>query len=337
VLLRSTYFWDSLFGKSKTLLTIHNVGYQGHYPADLVGHLGLSAWAHLFDQDDLAAGRVNILRTGLWHADMLSTVSPTHAREIQTPEFGMGLDDLLRARSDRLAGILNGVDYEEWDPQKDRFIHQPYGSDNLEGKAKNKLHLLQQMRLDPDTGPPLVGIVSRLVHQKGFDLCFDVLPRELARTDLRLAVLGSGEGRYEEWFERLQRRFPKRVSFYRGYSHELAHLIEAGADMLLMPSRYEPCGLNQMFSLRYGTLPVVRKTGGLADSVVPYDGANGGTGFVFEHFTPEGLAWALGVAMTTYRNRKRWRGLMKRAMAQDFSWETQAQRYAELYARMAAS
>ena len=175
-------------------------------------------------------------------------------------------------------------------------------------------------------------MISRFVGQKGFELAFPVLPDLLAATDLRMAVLGSGETKYEEFFNWLQQRFPRQVVFYRGYNNELAHLIEAGADMFLMPSRYEPCGLNQMFSLRYGTIPIVRHTGGLADSVLPYDPQNDeGTGFVFEHFTPEGLHWALSQALTTYRDKDRWSQLMDRAMAQDFSWERQAGEYVKLY------
>jgi len=334
-LLRTVYAWDALFRKSRSLLTIHNIGYQGDFSSDAVGALGLDPWAHLLDQDDLAAGRMNFLRTGLIYADAISTVSPTYAKEIQTEQYAMGLRDVLRARRDTLVGILNGVDYDQWSPERDPFIPFRFAVDDLEGKRKNKLHLLERLRLDPDPDAPLLGVISRLVHQKGFDLCFDVLPDVLTASDLRLVVLGSGEARVEEFFESLQRGFPARACYHRGYHDELAHVIEAGSDMLLMPSRYEPCGLNQMFGMRYGTLPIVRRTGGLADSVKPVDVSTGqGTGFVFEHFTPGALRWALDLALETWRDRPLWGRLMRNAMREDFAWEIQARPYEELYRKL---
>ncbi len=333
LLLRSIYEWDKLFLRSKTLLTVHNLGYQGTFPAEAIDGLGLAGFRHLFDQEDLRAGRLNLLKNGLIYADRVSTVSPTYAREIQTPEYGLGLQDLLRARSRSLVGILNGVDYDLWSPESDSFVPHHFSAKRPAGKAKNKAHLLASLGLQPADGAPLVGIVSRLTPQKGLDLCFDVLPDLLAREELRLVLLGQGEAAYEEFFERLQRSFPGKVCFHRGYHEELAHVIEAASDMLLMPSRYEPCGLNQLFSLRYGTIPVVRKTGGLADSVEPVDGDRG-TGFLFEHFTPEGLRWALDQALAAYRDPQRWKRLMQNAMAKDFSWKRQAPLYVELYEGM---
>lgn len=337
LLLRTIYEWDSMFRPTGTLMTVHNLGYQGVFPAEVLGSIGLERWSHLFDQEDLAAGRLNYLRTGLIYADHVSTVSPTYAREIQTPEFGMGLDPLLRARRSRLHGILNGVDYASWSPESDAYLPHRYSREDLAGKARNKRELIERLHLAPAPDAPLLGIVSRLAHQKGFDLAFDVLPDLLARRDVRLVVLGTGERRYEEFFERLQDRFPDRVCYHRGYHEELAHLVEAAADMFVMPSRYEPCGLNQMFSLRYGTIPVVRRTGGLADSVRPVDGRGGGTGFVFEHFAPDGLRWALGAAIDHYADRAAWGRIVRNAMAEDFSWQAQADPYVELYRRIAAS
>ena len=335
LLLRTIYEWDALFRNSRSLATIHNIGYQGVYPSQVIEQLGLGGFQHLFDQQDLRAGRVNLLRTGLIYAEAVSTVSPTYAHEIQTDDYGMGLQDMLRARADSLVGILNGVDYDEWSPENDRLIPNHFSRSRLEGKRKNKRYLMQQLRLPAADGAPLAGIVSRLTHQKGFDLCFDVLPQALAATDLRLAVLGQGERRYEEFFQTLQDRFPQQVVFYRGHNNELAHLIEAGSDIFLMPSRYEPCGLNQMFSLRYGTVPIVRRTGGLADSVRLYDERTGeGTGFVFDEFNAEAFAWALRYALSTFRQPQRWRQLMKNAMAEDFSWEIQARHYVDLYSRL---
>ena len=332
LMLRHGFDWDNLFAGTRTLLTVHNIGYQGMFSSHELDRLGLGPLAHRLDPDDLAQGRINFLRTGLIYADVLTTVSPTHAREIRSEAYGMGLDGLLRARADRLIGILNGVDVQEWSPERDRFIPHRYSRKRPAGKRKNKLHLLQALGLPADTDPPLLGVVSRFVPQKGFDIAFPVLPELLARSNLRMAVLGSGEAGYEEFFQLLEQRFPAQVVFYRGYNNELAHLIEAGSDMFLMPSRYEPCGLNQMFSLRYGTIPIVRRTGGLADSVEPYDaGGERGNGFVFDHYTPQGLHWALDLALRVYADPQRWRRLVQRAMQSDFSWTTQAERYVELY------
>jgi starch synthase len=334
-LLRTVYAWDALFRESRSLLTIHNIGYQGDFSSDAVGALGLDPWAHLLDQSDLAAGRMNFLRTGIIYADAISTVSPTYAMEIQTERYAMGLRDVLRARRDTLVGILNGVDYDQWSPERDPHIPFRFAVDDLRGKRRNKLYLLERLKLDPDPDAPLLGVVSRLVHQKGFDLCFDVLPDVLTATDLRLVVLGSGEARVERFFANLQHGFPARVCYHRGYHDELAHVIEAASDMLLMPSRYEPCGLNQMFGMRYGTLPIVRRTGGLADSVKPVDVSTAqGTGFVFEHFTPDALRWALDLALETWRDRPLWERLMRNAMREDFAWEVQARPYEELYRKL---
>jgi starch synthase len=333
ILLKTIYEWDELFRRSRTLVTIHNLGYQGVFASSMIDELGLGEWKHLFDQEDLRFDRVNMLRTGLIYADAVSTVSPTYAREIQTSDSGMGLQDLLRARSSTMVGILNGVDYDEWSPESDSFIPHRFSPNLLDGKAKNKIYLLDSLQLAPTASAPLIGIVSRLTHQKGLDLCFEVLPDLVAREDVRLAVLGRGEPRYEEFFETLQRDYPQKVCFHRGHHEQLAHVIEAASDMLLMPSRYEPCGLNQMFSLKYGTLPIVRKTGGLADTVEPVDGDRG-TGFVFEHFAPDALRWALGSALQVYRDRERWKRLMLNAMSRDFSWSRQAKLYVQLYERL---
>ena len=332
LLTRTQYEWDSLFSHSRHLLTIHNIGYQGLFPSAVIDDLGLGRRAHLFDQDDLSAGCVNFLRTGLLYAHAITTVSPTYAREIRTDSYGMGLDPLLRARSDRLVGILNGVDYAEWSPQKDRFIPHRFSSSRLAGKQKNKLHLLSELKLPANGAVPLFGMVTRLTAQKGIDLCMAVLPELLAREDAMLVVLGSGEARYEEFFTHLQQRHPDRAVFYRGYSNELAHWIEAGADFFIMPSRYEPCGLNQMFSLKYGTLPLVRRTGGLADSVQTFDPRSGeGTGFVFDHYTPQGLGWALDQALALYRHPEMLKQARRNAMSVDHSWTRHAREYVELY------
>jgi starch synthase len=329
---RTVYDWDTLFSSTRTLLTIHNIGYQGVFGADAVEGFGLADWGHMFDQDDLREGRVNCLRTGLIYADLLSTVSPTYAQEIQTDAYGMGLAPLLRSRSERLVGILNGVDYDVWSPEQDVHIPHRFSRKRPAGKKKNKSYLLSHLGFNGDEAAPLLGIVSRLAEQKGFDLCVPVLPEVLATTKLSIVALGTGEARYEEFFSWLQQRFPGRVVFHQGHHDELAHVIEAGADMLLMPSRYEPCGLNQMFSLRYGTIPIVRRTGGLADTVHPFDPQTGeGTGFVFQEFAPDGLRRAIDQALRVYGDRPAWERLISNAMAENFSWETQAHRYVEIY------
>lgn len=332
IYLRSTYGWDELFAHSRSLLTIHNIGYQGVFSADTLDAIGLRAARAMFGPRSLAAGEINMLEAGILHADVVTTVSPTHAKEIQTPVYGMGLDSLLRRRADRLVGILNGVDYEEWDPSHDQLLPYTYTRDDLRGKAHNKRALLKDASLPYASRTPLIGMVTRLVEQKGIDLLPEVLPEVLSRHDCRLIVLGSGEERYEEFFWDLQEQFPAKVFFYRGYSNELAHRIEAAGDIFLMPSMYEPCGLNQMYSLRYGTVPVVRRTGGLADAVEPFDPASRqGTGFLFGPFTSTDLRVALEEALHVYAKPRLWRRLVRNGMSRDFSWRNQVGRYVDLY------
>jgi starch synthase len=334
--LKAAYSWDRLFERTRTVLTIHNIGYQGLFAADTLHALGFSAHAHLLHQEDLAAGQLGFLKTGLIYADALTTVSETYAREIQTREYGMGLQDVLRARADHLVGIVNGVDYSEWDPTSDIKIPQRYSARDLTGKRLCRERLLARLRLAPSAHAPVFGIVSRLTAQKGFELLPEALPTLLAE-DVRLAVLGSGEERYEQFFHRLQATHSGRVAFWAGYDDELAHWIEAGSDFFLMPSLYEPCGLNQMYSLRYGTVPIVRRTGGLADTVAPFERATKrGTGFLFDEFSARALAQALTRALECYRDPDAMRALVQNGMAMDFSWERQAKRYVELYGRLTA-
>ncbi len=333
--LRQLYSWDRLFSQTRTLLTIHNIGYQGVFSAKTLSDLELDGRLDLLYQEDLAAGRINFLKTGVLYAHALSTVSRTYAKEIQTSDYGMGLEGLLRARSEVLVGIVNGVDYEEWNPEADKRIPHNFSVDDLSGKLKNKLHLMESLGLPFDEKAPVLGLVSRLTVQKGLDLLFEPLPEMLAWRNVRLVILGSGEQKYESFFHRLQSTFPEKVCYYRGYSEDLAHLIEAGSDIFLMPSRYEPCGLNQMYSLRYGTVPIVRRTGGLADTVELFDPSSGqGTGFVFDHYSPDGLRWALGAALDAWKDADSWRQLMRNGMEKDFSWEVQGQEYLELYRRL---
>ena len=333
--LKTLYKWDTLFAKSKTVLTIHNIAYQGIFPADIIHELQLADFYQWFDASELYNGTINFLRSGIMHADFITTVSETYAREIQETSLGEGLQDLLKQRRDSLTGIVNGVDYEEWNPQKDPFLSYHYSSKDLSGKEKNKKLLLKQLGLKYSVKAPLIGMVTRLVEQKGLDLVRRIIDEILEKYDLRLIFLGSGEQRYEEFLFYLQLRFPQKVVFYKGYNIQLSHLIEAGADMFLMPSRFEPCGLNQVYSLKYGTIPIVHKTGGLADTVTLYNWEKQtGTGFVFEHYNGESLRWAMEYAISTYANRRAWRKLMRNSMKQDFSWEKQVQKYIGLYKKV---
>jgi starch synthase len=332
VLLSTSYAWDSLFRESRTVLTIHNLGYQGVFEVSDPGELGLGDARDLLDAAELAEGRVGFLRTGIRHAGAITTVSPTYAREIQSEPFGMGLHELLRERSSDIVGILNGVEYDEWSPERDRWIPHRYSRKRPEGKARNKRYLSESLGLRHDGDVPLAGMVTRLDSQKGLELCFPTLPTLVEEGALRVAVLGRGDPKYVKLFEGLARRHPDRVAFRCDHDEELAHVIEAGADLFLMPSRYEPCGLNQMFSLRYGTIPVVRRTGGLADTVEPFDAATGeGTGFVFDAFTAAALEKAIREALTIFRDAAAWRRLISNAMGRNFSWQHQAGAYRALY------
>jgi starch synthase len=269
------------------------------------------------------------------YADLLTTVSPTYAEEIQGPQYGMGLDDILRQRSGRIFGILNGVDYAEWSPETDALIPANYSAKDLSGKALCKQALMTELGLTTAADTPLIGIVTRLVGQKGVDLMERVLPGMLGGYNFSLAVLGSGEPRFERFFENLHRAIPDRVSFYRGYNNRLSHWIEAGSDMFLMPSAYEPCGLNQMYSLKYGTIPVVRETGGLADSVEMIDAASArGTGVLFRHYDEPGLRWGISRALDLYEDRTLWRQVMLNGMAKDFSWQHQGEEYVTLFRKL---
>lgn len=332
LLVKRAFSWDRLFERTRTVLTLHNVGHQGTFGAHALSDIGLESAADAFHQDELRAGRLSFLLTGILYANAITTVSPTYAREIQTPAQGVGLDPYLRARGDVLLGILNGIDDEVWSPRTDPHIPFPYDAGDLAGKARNKRALLEAMRLPYREGVPLIGCVSRLVWQKGFDLCFEALPALLARRDVQLVVLGSGEPKYEALFRSLAARHPKRVSFKNGYSEPLAHLIEAGSDMFLMPSRYEPCGLNQLYSLAYGTPPIVHRTGGLADTVRLWNPRTGeGNGFIFDHFDATGLKWALGAALDAFQDKAAWRKLMLNGMREQHGWQYRVGEYERVY------
>ena len=341
ILLRTMFAWDRLFAQTRTVLTIHNIGHQGGFDAGVLEGIGLAPAAHHFHQEQLREGRINYLLTGLLYANAITTVSPTYAREVQRPEHGVGLDAFLRERSSVLFGILNGIDEAEWSPDRDPHLTHPFSLDDLAGKELAKEELLTQLGLPYAREVPVIGIVSRLAWQKGFDLCVDVLPRLLARRGVQFVVLGTGEPKYETFFHGLARRFPRQVRYMSVFSEAAAHLIEAGSDMFLMPSRYEPCGLNQMYSLRYGTVPIVHRTGGLADTVFPFDASRGtGNGFAFDHFDETGLTFALNAALRVWgsgkgEDRTLWQKVQHNGMRSHFGWQERVAAYEQVY-RMVA-
>jgi starch synthase len=319
------------------VFTIHNLAYQGVFDASWLPRLGLP-WDLMHIDAMEYWNRLSYLKAGINFSRLITTVSPRYAEEIQTPELGFGFDGILRARQGDLVGILNGIDYDQWDPARDPHLPMPYSASNLVGKAAAKRRLLAAYSL-PDTPEvlerPLVGMISRLVDQKGFDLMAE-LADELPRLDATFVVLGSGERRYEDFWLGLATRHPEKVGAQIGFDEPMSHLVEAGADLFLMPSRFEPCGLNQMYSLRYGTVPVVRATGGLYDTVRNFDRRTGeGTGFTFEQYSAQGLLDTLRWALATFGDRAVWRKIQLAGMQQDFSWDASAREYVKVYERAA--
>jgi starch synthase len=317
------------------LITVHNLAYQGLFPRSALAYLGIPEG--LFNLHGVEYfGRLNLLKAGLLYADAISTVSPRYSEEIRTPAFGEGLDGVLRERAAVLHGILNGVDYAAWNPETDARLAANYSAADPSGKARCKEDLERAFGFEPEAGTPLFGTISRMADQKGFDLLAAAVPA-LAALPLRWCLLGSGDRRYQELFAAVGRRHPGRIAVRLGYDEDLAHRIEAGADCYLMPSRFEPCGLNQLYSLRYGTIPVVRAVGGLADTVRHFDAASGaGTCFVFRDYDVNGLLWALREALAVFARPADWARLRANAMAEDFSWENSARRYIDLYRGLCA-
>jgi len=334
VLLRTQYAEDPALRDVATVFTIHNMGYQGVFPPEILPLLTLP-W-DLFTISKMEFfGNVNFLKGALVYSDFITTVSRKYAQEIQTTEFGFGLEGVLRNRGATVSGILNGVDYEEWSPQTDKYIVAHYSPQNLEGKRKCKQDLLAAYGMaSADARLPLIGIVSRFAAQKGFDLIAQIMDR-LAREELTMVALGSGDREYEEMFLRLQKQFPHKTAVRVAYDNALAHKIEAGSDMFLMPSRYEPCGLNQIYSLKYGTVPIVRATGGLDDTIEPWDARTGkGTGFKFADYNGEALLLTIKQALQAFRDDSSWQSLMRNGMGKDFSWNASAREYVRVYERV---
>ncbi len=319
-------------GRSATVLTIHNLGYQGRFsaeqfpvtglPWELYNHLGLEAY-----------GAVNLLKGGIYHSTLINTVSPTYAREIQTPEAGHGLDGVLRDRAADLSGILNGIDTRSWNPATDPHIPHNFSADSPEGKALCRQSLHEEFGLDLDPKAPLVIMITRLAQQKGIDLVAEAMER-IMDLGVRFLMLGGGAPWAEEFFSSLKSRWPGRYGAFIGFDPPLSRRMYAGADMILVPSRYEPCGLTQMYSMRYGTIPVARRVGGLADSITDADQGSDATGFLFDHYTADGLLWALERAVDMFRNSpEEFARLRHNAMTRDFSWDRAAGTYTELYSR----
>lgn len=334
VLLRTIYAEDPAFRDAGTVFTIHNMGYQGLFPPEVLPLLMLP-W-DLFTMSRMEFfGQVNFLKGAINYSDYITTVSKKYSQEIQTAEYGFGLEGVLRGRAATVTGILNGVDYEEWSPQADKFIAAKYTPKDLSGKAECKKDLLATFGVDKaDAKLPVIGIVSRFAAQKGFDLIAQIMDR-LAREDMIVIALGAGDKVFEEMFVRLNKQFPNKIAVKIAYDNTIAHKIEAGADMFLMPSRYEPCGLNQIYSLKYGTVPIVRATGGLDDTIEPWDARSGkGTGFKFTEYSGESLLLTIKQALTAFRDQTSWQVLMRNGMNKDFSWNASAREYGKVYERV---
>lgn len=334
VLLRTQYLEDPAFRSAGTVFTIHNIGYQGLFPPEILPLLTLP-W-DLFTITKLEFfGNVSFLKGALVYSDFITTVSRKYSQEIQTTEFGFGLEGVLKDRAQKLTGILNGVDYDEWNPETDRFIAAHYNAEDLSGKQQCKQDLLASFGMtSSDPNLPIIAIVSRFAAQKGFDLIGQIIDR-LSLEEVLLTVLGSGDNLYEEMFLRLARRVPQKIAVRIAYDNVLAHKIEAGADMFLMPSRYEPCGLSQIYSLRYGTVPIVRSTGGLDDTIDPWDArTKKGTGFKFQEYSGDALLRTIHQALQVYRDPTSWQKLMRNSMVKDFSWRVSAREYIRVYERV---
>jgi starch synthase len=333
VMLRTIYAEDPAFRDAATVFTIHNMGYQGLFPADTLPLLMLP-WDLLTMSKMEFFGQVNFLKGALVYSDYVTTVSRKYSQEIQTTEYGFGLEGVLRGRAATVTGILNGVDYDQWSPQTDKFIAAKYSPQELGGKAKCKQDLLRVFGIaNVDAKIPVIGVVSRFAAQKGFDLISQIMDR-LAREEMIMTVLGSGDRPYEEMFQRLAKQFPNKIAVKVAYDNAIAHKIEAGADMFLMPSRYEPCGLNQIYSLKYGTVPIVRATGGLDDTIEPWDARTGkGTGFKFSDYTGEALLATIKQALAHHQDSSSWQTLMRNGMSRDFSWGASAREYGKIYDR----
>ncbi len=334
LLVKENFAWDNLFRNTSVVFTIHNIAYQGVFSPDLISNLGLNE-NHFHPMGPLEYyGKINFLKAALIFSDVIITVSETYSKEILTEEFGAGMQDILIERKKDLFGILNGVDYSEWDPENDSLIPYNYSSVNLSGKQKNKTELLRKIGFSSSENIPLIGIVSRLVEQKGTGLIIECID-ELIKLNARWIILGSGTKENEDAFSKIGEKYNDKIFVRIGYDNEFAHLIEAGSDIFLMPSRYEPCGLNQIYSLKYGTVPIVRYTGGLADTVhdseIPEGTGKTQTGFVFKEYSSKEMLETITRALNVFEDKERWNQIMINGMQKIYSWKDAAEKYIELY------
>ena len=336
VFLKLEHMEDERYQNIKTLYTIHNLKYQGVFPKDIMPDvLGLD-WKYFNNGDLEFFDAVNFMKGGIIYADYVSTVSKTYAKEIQYEYFGEHLDGLLRSRKDDLFGIVNGIDYDVYNPMTDKNLFETYDVDSPDRKRDNKVALQKLLGLPEDRRMPVVALVSRLVAAKGLDLIVRMMDEILMHEDIQFIVLGTGDKEYEDWFKGLAWRFPHKVSANIRFSNELAQRIYAGADIFLMPSNYEPCGIGQIVAMRYGTIPVVRETGGLKDTVQQYDKyTQTGNGFVFSDYNAHEMMYALKKALGSYANYAEWNQIVHNAMATDFSWTNSAKEYKKLYEQLA--
>lgn len=335
-IIKTYYRGDAFYRNVGTLLTIHNLAYQGIYPRKILHYAGIDG-QYFYPMSPFEYwDKVNFMKAGILMADKVNTVSQTYAVEIRSREFGYGLEGVLQSRSEDLSGIVNGIDYEEWNPETDPMIVANYSSRDLAGKAKCKEDVLRRFRL-PSIGEhtPLIGIVSRLVEQKGLDLIEEAAAR-LAALKVQMVILGVGQLKYHEMLKKIASRHPENIAVHLSFDNEMAHRIQAGSDMFLMPSRYEPCGLSQLVSLRYGTIPIVRSTGGLADTIEPYENEKG-TGFIFHTYSADAMLDGVERALSAYSQSDRWKGLVVRAMLEDWSWKRSAEGYKRLYESICAA
>lgn len=329
--IKFNYNWDELFKNTKTVLSIHNIGYQGRFAPSAIEIAGLN-YDNFYPEGPYELDNAfSFLKAGIWYADLITTVSPTYAKEIQTSEYGAGLEGVLKMRSKDLHGIINGIDTDVWNPKKDIYIPYNYSFKKLEEKNKIKKHLLEEAGFVYNESVPLIGLVTRLTGQKGLDLIMPIID-ELMSLPIQMMVLGSGEKKYEEFIESAAQVYSDKFIEYVGYNNELSHLITAACDMFLMPSMYEPCGLNQMYSLNYGAVPIVRKTGGLADTVYDYHEYNNeGNGFSFEDANSYVLLDTVKRAISVFQDKDEWKKIVERGMKEDFSWEHSAKEYYKLF------
>jgi len=334
-LIKTLYKDDEFFKKVVTVLTVHNVGYQGNFPPESFHKLDIDNRLFKPGSKTEYYGQFSFLKAGIYYADYITTVSEQYAKEVQTSEeYGFGFEGVFRERSAVFSGIINGIDYSVWNPETDTLIPYHYTLSDISNKVNDKKALAKRFKLPFKEKVPIIGIISRLTIQKGFDLLEKIAP-DLTKFDIQVVVLGAGEKKYQNLFKELNKKYPNKIGLSLSFDENLAHLIEAGSDMFLMPSRYEPCGLNQLYSLKYGTVPIVRRTGGLSDTIIEFNPEDcTGTGFVFDEYEATKLLKAIQRAVSLYKDTKLWKKLMRNGMKQDFSWSTSAKQYLKIYEKI---